>query len=83
MPFFSNRMRELMKHAVGMLIIAVVILACAIALTFVIDWMRQTDRPPWLISGAEFLSVVIFVADGIAIIVICFKVIIEAIRDLF
>ena len=37
-----------------MLVVAIVILACAIALTFVVDWMKQTRRPEWLIEGAGY-----------------------------
>lgn len=83
MAFFSKRIREILKHALGMVVVGIVILACAIALTFLVDWMKQTHRPKWLITGAEGMSVMMFVADGIAIVAVCFRVIIEAIRDLF
>ena len=83
MAFFSKRIHEILKHALGMLVVGVVILACAIALTFVVDWMRETRRPEWLIQGAEGMSVMMFVADGIAIVAVCFRVVFETIKDLF
>lgn len=83
MAFFSKHIHEILKHALGMLVVGVVILACAIALTFVVDWMRETRRPEWLIQGAEGMSVMMFVADGIAIVAVCFRVVFETIKDLF
>jgi uncharacterized membrane protein len=66
--FFSPKMKRLLAHSLVQFISVLVFSAFAIALTFVGDFCRTSHRPAWLIDGFEWLSICVFIVDGISLI---------------
>jgi hypothetical protein len=83
MPLLSPRIRELLIHSVSTFIFAIVILIFAVLLSYAKDGLVVGGRPEWLIVGTECLSIILFVADGIVIVLVCAKIINEVFSDLF
>jgi hypothetical protein len=68
---------DLLKHSAYTFLFAAVILVCAVALSYLKDWMVKADRPDWLVAGTELLSIWMFLTDGIVILIVCGKLIKE------
>ena len=75
----------LLLHSARQFVIVLCMLAVAVALTFVRDWMITTNRPKWLINGIEVLSICLFVIDSIVIVsvfaILGFRIVQSYIRD--
>jgi uncharacterized membrane protein YkgB len=71
-----------LRHSAETFVIVLVTFSFAIALTYVEDWAHATNRPLWLQYGLTAISILIFVADGIAIICNCASLIRQSIQDL-
>ncbi len=83
MAFFTARFRRKAKHALEAFLLFVIILAFAIALTYVVDWMRSTHRPAWLVWGVEGLSMFASAADGVMLVGVFIHAISITVRELW
>lgn len=83
MPIFSARMRRLYADSIASAGFALMLLVFAVFFTFADDWCQEHHRPIWLTLGFRGLSLLLFVTDGIAIVCVCLKIIIESVRETF
>lgn len=83
MSWFSQDFRRRFKHTGESFLLCVLLFASAIALTYVEDWMRTSQRPEWLIMGVDAISIALFVTDGIAFICLCLHFVKHSIRSLW
>lgn len=60
-------MMRAIRHAVETFFYITIILAAAIALTFVEDWCAEHHRPSYLTSGCRLISIFAFLVDGFAL----------------
>lgn len=79
----SQRIWELVKHNIATFVLAIVFFACTVALHYARNWMIAAGLPPWMTEGAELVEVVLFITDGIVILIICITVIKELLLELF
>ncbi|MGA2137522.1 MAG: hypothetical protein ABSH14_01545 [Verrucomicrobiia bacterium] len=64
---FSLKLRKLLLHSVQHFVIAIVIFAMAIALTYLEDYCVEHHRPAWLVFGVQMLSIWMFIVDCIVV----------------
>ena len=83
MAFWSKRFLQHLRHALESFALLLLLTICAVAFTYLEDWMHEHHRPAWLVQGAQGLSILAFVADGIVFAGICIKLIIETVKDLW
>lgn len=83
MAFFSTEFRRRIRHSAESFLLLGVIFLSAIGLTFVEDWLHDTHRPGWLISGVQVLEIALFIADGIGFLCLCIRIVLHSIRDLW
>ena len=83
MAFWSPRFLQHLRHALESFVWLLLLTVFAVAFTYLEDWMHEHQRPTWLVLGAQGLSILAFVADGIVFAGICIKLIIEAVKDLW
>lgn len=67
----SKRIWELVIHNIATFVLAIVFFACSVGLYYAKKWMIATGLPEWMIQGADLVEVVLFVTDGIVILIIC------------
>jgi len=69
--FFNPKMKRLLVHSLGQFVVVLILFATTIALSFVEDFCRRTDRPAWMTNWVEWLSICLAIADGISLLSIC------------
>jgi hypothetical protein len=67
MAIFSQDFKRIARHSFETFLYALFVLAAAYCLTIFHDYCEQTHRPIWFTFGVEVLSVVLFIADSIAV----------------
>jgi hypothetical protein len=82
MRLLNTKMRHVLRESLQTFVVTVVFLIFAISLTFLKDWCISTKRPEWLVTGIEFLSIVMFVTDVLVIFAICARVFMTAVREI-
>ncbi len=81
MRVISEKTWRTIKHSFQTFIIALFICAFAILLTFVEDFAVYSKRPPWLITGIEIFSIVLFIADALLVFAVVARIVLEAMRE--
>lgn len=78
---FTPKIKRLLWHSVQQFIVAIVVFALAIALTFVEDFCRASHRPLWLIIWIESLTVWLAIVDGVALISISGLLLFQSVQE--
>jgi hypothetical protein len=81
MRLFSQKTLRTMRESLGTFLLASVVTALAILLSFVEDFCRASHRPQWLCVGVECFAVILFIADSIVLLAVVARVLIATIKD--
>ena len=66
MSFFSPSFVVLLRHSIESALYLILVLVVALGLSFVEDWLRASHRPPILINGVYWVSIIAFLVDLVA-----------------
>lgn len=83
MPWLSPRFKHHFRHTFELTLLAAFLLGAAVSLTYLEDWCHAHHRPDWLCTGFQVLSIILFVADAVAVAGACVKLVFEVIREIF
>jgi len=64
-------------------VLLIVFAVAAIGLTYIEDWLHETHRPHWLVFGVQFLSIALFIADGVVFLSLLIRIVLHSIIDLW
>jgi len=67
MAILSRNFKKIARHSIEAFFYAVLIFALSYFLTVFKDYCEETHRPQWFIFGVETLSIILFIADSIAV----------------
>ena len=63
----GNHLTELAIHSFRNSLVALIILAFAVGLTYIEDFCTTTHRPEWLKSGVTAISIYLLIVDGVVV----------------
>lgn len=83
MALFSQEFRKRFRHSAESFFLLVIFTVSAIGLTYLEDWLHENHRPPWLIFGVQFLSIALFIADGVVFLSLLIRIVLHSLVDLW
>jgi hypothetical protein len=81
MIFLSAKIRKAIRESAQTFILAFMICAFAILLTFVQDFANKTGRPEWLRMGIEIFSAMLFIGDALVVLAVVARIVFIAVRE--
>jgi hypothetical protein len=81
MKVFSSRMGPLLRETLERVVFTALIFLVAWGLARLRDFMAANGAPPWLVTGTDWISIMVFVTDAIVMAVTCVTVVVEVILD--
>lgn len=81
MRILSAKTRKAIRESAQTFMLAVMVCAFAILLTFVQDFAKKTGRPEWLRMGIEIFSVLLFIGDVLVVLAVVARIVFIAVRE--
>jgi hypothetical protein len=81
MRLLSAKTKRIILESTQTFLIALFLFGFAIALTFLEDWCLKTQRPIWLTTGIEIISMVMFFSDALVVLAICVRVLMTGLKE--